>query len=128
MFQKNYCNLVVFDAARVLMAFGVFFCHLFEHFNSMFGYFFVSVFFFISGYGMEITSSRLRALTRLIPYLVVFSFASCLYWLVYGDWFFPGAWFFVSYFSLMVVYRFFGTRYFYFVFCFFAFYFVLLFA
>lgn len=103
------------------MALGVFFCHLFEHFNSLFGYFFVSVFFFLSGYGMEITSSRLRSLKRLVPYLVTFFIAAGLYYFVYGDWFFPGAWFFVSYFSLMVVYRFFATRYFVFVFAFSAF-------
>lgn len=97
------------------MALAVFFCHLFEHFNSLFGYFFVSVFFFLSGYGMTVTNSRLRSLNRLVPYLVTFSFAAALYYFVYGDWFFPGAWFFVSYFSLMVVYRFFATRYFLFV-------------
>ena len=118
MFEQKYCNKVVFDSARVLMALGVFFCHLFEQFNSLFGYFFVSVFFFFSGYGMEKTFSRLRSLKRLVPYLVTFSFAAVLYYFVYGDWFFPGAWFFVSYFSLMVVYRFFAARYFVFVFAF----------
>lgn len=93
-----------FSVARVFMALAVFFCHVFESFNN-FGFLFVGVFFFMSGYGMEYRHLRSRALYRLVPLIFLFLFCSLLYWLVYSVFIYPSSWFFVVYFFLMVLYR-----------------------
>lgn len=94
-----------FGVARFMMAFAVFFCHVFEKFND-FGFLFVGVFFFMSGYGMEKSSRRDQALLRLIPYLLFFVWYSFLYLFVFRVFIYPSSWFLVVYFLIMVLYRF----------------------
>lgn len=93
-----------FDVARVLMALCVFLCHVFVEFNYL-GFLFVSVFFFISGYGLERRRRRLSVLTRCIPLLFVFAWFTGLYGMVYGRFLFPCAWYMYVYFAVMVLYR-----------------------
>ena len=93
-----------FGVARTLMALAVFFCHVFEPFNN-FGFLFVGVFFFMSGFGLELRSRRLSALTRLIPYLGIFAAFSVLYYAIFRVFPYPSSWFFVVYFVVMVLYR-----------------------
>lgn len=94
-----------FGVARFLMALAVFFCHVFERFND-FGFLFVGVFFFMSGFGMEKSSRRDQALLRLIPYLLFFAWYSFLYLFVFRVFPYPTSWFLVVYFVIMVLYRF----------------------
>ena len=99
-----------FGVARTLMALAVFFCHVFQPFNN-FGFLFVGVFFFMSGFGLELRSRRLSALTRLIPYLGIFAAFSVLYYAIFRVFPYPSSWFFVVYFSVMVLYRLFSNIY-----------------
>lgn len=95
-----------FSAARVLMMVCVFFCHVFRDFN-FFGFLFVSVFFFMSGFGNSF--SRDRSLVRLVPYILIFFFVDLLYSLTYGQivlFDYPSSWFLVVYFSVCLLYRF----------------------
>lgn len=94
-----------FGFARFLMAIAVFFCHVFREFND-FGFLFVGVFFFMSGYGMEFSNRRDYALTRCIPYLLIFGWFSCIYFLFFQVFPYPSSWFLVVYFVIMVLYRF----------------------
>lgn len=94
-----------FGVARFFMALAVFFCHVFEPFN-YFGFLFVGVFFFMSGYGMEKSDRRYSALVRLVPYLLYFVFFSMLYLAVFRVFIYPSSWFLVVYFVVMVLYRF----------------------
>ena len=95
-----------FGVARTLMALAVFFCHVFEPFND-FGFLFVGVFFFMSGYGMEKNSLRFQALKRVLPFVVFFAFFQLLYWAVFRCNFpYPSGWFLVVYFAVMFLYRF----------------------
>lgn len=98
-----------FGVARVFMALCVFFCHVFESFNN-FGFLFVGVFFFMSGYGMEKSDFRLRSLTRVVPYIVYFVFFSFIYYLFYQVFPYPTSWFLVVYFLVMLLYRFFSRN------------------
>lgn len=92
------------------MALCVFFCHVFEDFNN-FGFLFVSVFFFMSGYGMEFASKRDSALTRLVPYLGYFLWFSFIYFLFFRVFPYPSSWFLIVYFLVMVLYRLFSNIY-----------------
>lgn len=95
-----------FGVARVFMALAVFFCHVFEPFNN-FGFLFVGVFFFMSGYGMEKNSYRSVALRRVVPYVLYFCWFSVLYWLLFRcDFPYPSGWFLIVYCLVMVMYRF----------------------
>lgn len=94
-----------FGVARFFMALCVFFCHVFQSFNQ-FGFLFVGVFFFMSGYGMEYMNRRDSALVRLIPYILVFLCFSLVYWILFRVFIYPSSWFLVVYFVLMVLYRF----------------------
>ncbi|MBR3073603.1 hypothetical protein [Fibrobacter sp.] len=94
-----------FSVARVLMALCVFFCHVFERFND-FGFLFVGVFFFMSGYGMEITQKRYLSLKRLIPFIFYFIWFSLIYLILFRVFEYPSSWFLVIYFCVMVIYRF----------------------
>lgn len=99
-----------FSVARVFMAICVFFCHVFERFNDW-GFLFVGVFFFVSGYGMEISNKRMFSLVRIVPYLFYFSFFSLVYYLVFQVFIYPSSWFLVIYFCVMVIYRFVSNVY-----------------
>lgn len=99
-----------FGVARVMMALCVFFCHVFEWFN-YFGFLFVGVFFFMSGYGMEIGNRRKESLERLVPYIFLFAWFSLLYFFFYRVWVYPSGWFLVVYFVVMVMYRFLSNIY-----------------
>lgn len=99
-----------FSSARVLMAICVFFCHVFERFND-FGFLFVGVFFFMSGYGMEYMNKRMFALTRTVPYILYFVWFSLVYLLFFRVFIYPSSWFLVVYFVLMVIYRFVKNMY-----------------
>ncbi len=103
-------SVTSFSVARVFMALAVFFCHVFEPFNS-FGFLFVGVFFFMSGYGMEYGRRRLSALTRLIPLLFFFLLFSLVYWFRFSVFIYPTSWFLVVYFVVMLIYRFVSNRY-----------------
>lgn len=95
-----------FAAARVLMMVCVFFCHVFRDFN-FFGFLFVSVFFFMSGYGNSF--SRDRSLVRLVPYILVSFFVDMLYSFTYGRvvlFDYPTFWFLVVYYVVCLLYRF----------------------
>lgn len=105
-----YCSRQTFDVARVWGAIMIFCCHASLFYHNYFGYFPVAIFFFISGYGMEFTGSRLRALLRMPRFIAVFGFYSIIYYLVYNDWYFPTAWFLLMYSLNMLVYRFWGSR------------------
>lgn len=94
-----------FSVARIFMALAVFFCHVFQSFN-YFGFLFVGVFFFMSGYGMEVKHLCSRSLTRLIPLIFLFAFCSFCYWIRFHVFLYPSSWFFVVYFVLMLFYRF----------------------
>ena len=94
-----------FGVARFLMAIAVFFCHVFRDFND-FGFLFVGVFFFMSGYGMEKSYRRDYALIRCIPYLFIFGWFSCFYFLFFQVFPYPSSWFLVVYFVVMFFYRF----------------------
>lgn len=107
MYKLSYST---FGVARFFMAIAVFFCHVFKDFNS-FGFLFVGVFFFMSGYGMEISGKRKQALFRIVPYILYFAFFSCLYFFVFQVWIYPSSWFLVVYFVLMVLYRFISSIY-----------------
>ena len=98
-----------FGVARALMAFLVFFCHVSETFNLL-GFLFVGVFFFMSGYGMEKSSLRERALSRLPFYILVFFWFSVLYFFFFRVFPYPTSWFLVVYFLVMMLYRFFGKN------------------
>lgn len=100
----NRLSKETFGVARFFMAMAVFFCHVFEQFNS-FGFLFVSVFFFMSGYGMESSKLRMKALVRLVPYILFFGWFSCIYFIFYYVSPYPSSWFFVVYFVVMVLYR-----------------------
>lgn len=103
--MNNLFSYSTFSVARVLMALCVFFCHLFEPFND-FGFLFVGVFFFMSGYGMEYMNKRSFALTRTVPYILYFLWFSLIYFFVFQKWVYPSGWFLVVYFVLMLIYRF----------------------
>ena len=107
-----YCSKKTFDVAKVLSVLLVYFCHLIEPFNNNFQFLIVSLFFFVSGYGLDITCSCSRVLLRLPRYIVAFFLLSFLYYFVYAQWFFPSAWYLLAYFTLMIIYRFF-SRFFY---------------
>ena len=92
------------------MAVCVFFCHVFESFNS-FGFLFVGVFFFMSGYGMEVSGSKKRSLIRLIPYILYFAWFSLVYFLFFRVFIYPTSWFLVIYFCIMAIYRFVSNIY-----------------
>lgn len=94
-----------FSVAKVLMALCVFFCHVFEPLNE-FGFLFVSVFFFMSGFGLERGHRRFSSLTRCIPLLLIFAWFTALYGLFYGKFLFPCSWYMYVYFGMMVLYRF----------------------
>lgn len=102
MYRLSYSS---FSVARVLMALCVFFCHVFERFN-YFGFLFVGVFFFMSGYGMEYMNKRSFALTRLIPYLLYYVWFSLIYLFFFRVFPYPSSWFFIVYFLVMMIYRF----------------------
>ena len=93
-----------FSVARVLMALCVFFCHVFEGFNNW-GFLFVGVFFFMSGYGMEISGKRYSSLKRIIPYMLYFAWFSLVYFLIFQVFIYPSSWFLIVYFCVMVIYR-----------------------
>lgn len=99
-----------FGVARTLMAICVFFCHVFERFND-FGFLFVGVFFFMSGYGMEIGNRRKQSLVRLVPYILYFVWFSLLYFFFFNVWIYPSSWFLVIYFLVMLIYRFVSNIY-----------------
>ena len=99
-----------FGVARVMMALCVFFCHVFERFNYI-GFLFVGVFFFMSGYGMEIGNRRKESLERLVPYIFLFAWFSLLYFFFYRVWVYPSGWFLVVYFVVMLMYRFLSNIY-----------------
>ena len=99
-----------FSGARVLMAICVFFCHVFERFND-FGFLFVGVFFFMSGFGMEYMNKRSFSLTRIVPYILYFVWFSLIYLLFFRVWIYPSSWFLVVYFVVMVLYRFISNIY-----------------
>ena len=105
------CQRQNFSVAKVLSVLLVYLCHLFENFNNSFQFIVVSVFFFVSGFGVEFGGLRMRSLLRLPRYIAAFFFFSFLYYLVYGVWFFPSAWFLLAYFMLMVLYRFFSGNF-----------------
>ena len=102
MYKLSYST---FGVARLFMAIAVFFCHVFKDFNN-FGFLFVGVFFFMSGYGMEYSRRRDGALLRLIPYILFFLVLSVVYWAFFRVFIYPSSWFLVVYFVLMVLYRF----------------------
>ena len=106
----NRLSFTSFGVARFFMALCVFFCHVFEEFNN-FGFLFVSVFFFMSGYGMEFASKRDSALTRLVPYIFYFIWFSFIYCLLFRVWPYPSSWFLIVYFVVMVLYRFISNIY-----------------
>ena len=118
MFVERYCSKSVFDVARVLAALWVFLCHSFYPVHYWFGFYSVFIFFFISGYGMEVTSSRMRALSRLPRFIAVYVFFMLFYYVYYGSTFFPTNWFLQAYFVVMLLYRFLGHRPFFFTFFF----------
>lgn len=97
-------SLSTFGAARFLMAIAVFFCHVFERFND-FGFLFVSVFVFMSGYGLDYTRKREFSLYRLIPFLAWFVFFSLFAYFSFARFPFPSYWFFVLYFVCSLLYR-----------------------
>lgn len=99
-----------FGFVRILMALCVFFCHVFRPFND-FGFLFVGVFFFMSGYGMEKSNKREMALKRLVPYLGYFVWFSLIYFLFFQVWPYPSSWFLVVYFAVMLIYRFISNVY-----------------
>ena len=102
MYRLSYST---FSVARVMMALCVFFCHVFERFND-FGFLFVGVFFFMSGFGMEYMNKRLFSLTRAVPYILYFVWFSLVYFLFFRVFIYPSSWFLVVYFVVMVIYRF----------------------
>lgn len=104
----HYCSRTTFDVARVFGAVWVFLCHASFFVHNYFGVFDVAIFFFISGFGMEISSSSSRALVRLVRFIAVFFFFSLLYFVFYSRLFFPTAWYLLAYSSIMVLYRFFS--------------------
>lgn len=108
--MNNILSYSTFSVARVLMALCVFFCHVFERFND-FGFLFVGVFFFMSGYGMEYMNKRLFALTRTVPYILYFIWFSLIYFFFFHVWVYPSGWFLVVYFSVMLMYRFVSNIY-----------------
>ena len=108
--SSDLLSVRTFNVARVLMALCVFFCHVFERFNN-FGFLFVGVFFFMSGYGMEIGNKRMYSLKRVVPYIFYFAWFSFIYLFLYRVWVYPSGWFLVVYFVVMVVYRFFSNVY-----------------
>lgn len=99
-----------FNVARFFMAICVFFCHVFESFND-FGFLFVGVFFFMSGYGMEKSGRKGSSLTRLVPYLLYFAWFSLIYFMFFRVFIYPSSWFLVCYFCVMVIYRFVSNIY-----------------
>lgn len=99
-----------FAVSRFFMALCVFFCHVFESFNN-FGFLFVGVFFFMSGYGMEISGKRYSSLKRLVPYILYFVWFSLIYFLVFRVFIYPSSWFLVMYFMVMLIYRFISNIY-----------------
>lgn len=101
MYRLSFCS---FSFARVLMALAVFFCHVFSSFND-FGFLFVGVFFFMSGYGLEYSGKRFDSLRRLIPYILLFVWFSFIYLFFFNVFPYPSSWFLVVYFSVMVLYR-----------------------
>lgn len=122
------CSKKVFDVARVLAGIWVFLCHSFYMVHYWFGFFSVVIFFFISGYGMEFTSSRSRALVRLPRFLFVLLFFAVLYRIGAGVWYYPTAWYIIAYSSIMVLYRFLGRSSIVFFFSFFVYMYLFLFA
>lgn len=108
-----------FGVARVFMALAVFFCHVFEQFNS-FGFLFVGVFFFLSGFGMERSQLRMSALRRSVPFFVFLAFFTLVYWVVYRVFPYPSSWFLYVYLVVMAIYRLFPYRLLPLVFIFFA--------
>lgn len=108
--MQNILSRKTFDSARCIAAIWVFMCHCFYPVHMYFGFFSVAVFFFISGYGMEVTSARERALTRLPRFLAVFGFFSVIYYVFWNEWFYPTAWYLLTYALVMVIYYFFGKR------------------
>lgn len=94
-----------FGVARTLMALAVFFCHVFEKFNYA-GFVFVGMFFFMSGFGLEVGHKRLSSLTRLIPYIGIFLAFTVVYYALFRVFPYPSSWFFIVYFAIMVIYRF----------------------
>lgn len=99
-----------FGVVRTFMALAVFFCHVFPSFND-FGFLFVSVFFFMSGYGMEFSHRRDQSLSRLFPYLLFFFWYSFIYLFFFHVWPYPSSWFLVVYFLVMLLYRLFSNIY-----------------
>ena len=97
-------SITTFGVARFFMAICVFFCHVFEAFNHW-GFLFVSVFFFMSGYGMEKSGKRKLALVRLVPYISFFAWYSAIYFFFFRVWIYPSSWFLVVYFVIMLLYR-----------------------
>lgn len=108
--MNNIFSYSTFSVARVLMALCVFFCHVFERFN-YFGFLFVGVFFFMSGYGMEYMNKRQFALVRSIPYILYFVWFSLVYFFLFRVWVYPSGWFLVVYLQVMLIYRFVGNIY-----------------
>ena len=100
--MNNIFSYSTFSVARVLMALCVFFCHVFESFNSL-GFLFVGVFFFMSGYGMEKSGRRDSSLIRLVPYLLYFAWFSLIYFMFFRVFIYPSSWFLVCYFCVMVI-------------------------
>lgn len=98
-----------FGVARVFMALAVFFCHVFEPLNRW-GFLFVGVFFFMSGFGMECSRLRMSALRRSVPYLFFLALFTFFYWLVYRVFPYPSSWFLYVYLLVMVIYRFLPFR------------------
>lgn len=107
--MSNLLSRSTFGVARVFIALCVFFCHVFESFN-YFGFLFVGVFFFMSGFGMEKSSYRLVALVRVFPYIFYFVFFSLLYFVFFFKFPYPSSWFLIVYFLVMVLYRFFSRN------------------
>lgn len=105
--SRDLLSVRSFSVARVLMALCVFLCHVFEQLN-YYGFLFVGVFFFMSGYGMELKQKRLLSLVRLPKYLCYYLWFSLLYFMFFMSFPYPSSWFLVVYFAVMLLYRFFS--------------------
>lgn len=95
-----------------LACLGVFFCHCFSFFNQVFGFFFVSLFFFLSGCGYRLSGrpSVYRLGYRLLPLLLLFLVVSSAS-LLFGSFsYIPSMWFMMPYCLISLDLCFFDSR------------------
>lgn len=91
------------DTLKFIMAILVFFCHVFQNLN-FFGCFFVSIFFFLSGYGTKESSKTWTK--RIIDLMPLYLIMVLLYSLFAGEfyWKIPSAWFLLVYAIQHIIY------------------------